>query len=207
MIKDVLKEILGSGFKFWQVLIIVMIVGLVAPAVPATLEYFFWQKKQEYTLNDLIDSGSVVNETLSDILQEYDGNRIFLGEFYNGTHFTSGNPLARFLLTHEITALGTAPLPMPFREMPVSFASDVFKQVQSNDVMEYDQTNMTNSVFRHMMVELDLERLYLFGVHDPAGNLVAILGLDFRDDTTLTTEQTYEIQRRVDSLAGFLNRT
>lgn len=202
MITDFLRLNKETKMAYWQLILLVLIITILAPITVTVVDNYM---NREPTVEEIVEKGEVVVETMHTITDLYDASRMYLGRFYNGTFFTNGDPLARWVVTHQVTSPTVTNLPPEFTEYPVTFLADAFNRVSNGGPIEFhlDDLNPKGVVYNIMRAE-DMKTLYMFSVHNPKEEMIAVVILEFRKAHSLTPEQLDEISTTIERLSGFI---
>ena len=203
MIRDILSLNKDAKMNYWQILLLVIFLTIVSPlTVDFVRDRLIYN---EPSVEEIVEKGEVVIETMETILDLHDASRMYMGRFYNGTFFTNGDPLARWVVTHQVTGSTVTNLPTEFTEFPVTFLADSFNRVSNNSYVEYhmDDIRVSGVVYNIMRAE-DMKTLYMFSVHNPRHEMIAVAVLEFRKLTKLQPDDLQEISKTVERLSGFI---
>lgn len=202
MILDFLRLNKETKMKYWQLIVLVVLVTIVAP-----LSVTYVQTQiihAEPTVEEIVEKGHVVVETLRTMMDRYNASRIYLGRFYNGTFFTDGDPLARWVVTHQVVNNTVTNLPPEFTEFPVTFLADAFNTISNGGYVTYHTIESNRGVVYNIMRAEDMKSLYMFSVHDPQGNMIAAVVMEFRKNRVLDMDETQEMLTTMQRLSGFI---
>ena len=202
MITDFLRLNKETKMAYWQLILLVLIITVLAPITVNLVDNYI---NKEPTVEEIVEKGEVVVETMHTITDLYDASRMYIGRFYNGTFFTNGDPLARWVVTHQVTSSTVTNLPPEFTEFPVTFLADAFSRVSENGYIQFhlEDSNPKGVVYNIMRAE-EMRTLYMFSVHNPNDEMIAVAVMEFRKAHNLTPEQLDEISTTIERLSGFI---
>ena len=202
MITDFLRLNKETKMSYWQLILLVIIITILAPV---TVNFVETRLDTEPSVEEIVEKGEVVVETIETILELNDASRMYIGRFYNGTFFTNGDPLARWVVTHQVTAPTVTNLPPEFTEFPVTFLADSFRRVSDNNYIEYhtDDPRPIGVVYNIMRAE-DMKTLYMFPIHNPQDDMLAVAVLEFRKARNLDSDNLMDISKAIERLSGFI---
>jgi len=166
----------------------VLITGIVGPIVLVRYKQNIYKnntnfrKQEEFNL--ALKNQSTINQSLNDLQEKLDINRILITQFHNGGNFWPGNQsMKKMSVTYESTSLGTAADILKIQNVPVSFFSGILQDlISATQPVFLNIKQIRDNALRYFWENRGVELVYLF----------PILGLDNLLLGILIVEQTNE---------------
>lgn len=166
----------------------VFITGIVGPIVLVRYKQSVYKnntnfrKQEEFNL--ALKNQSTINQSLNDLQETLDINRILITQFHNGGNFWPGNQsMKKMSVTYESTSLGTAADILKIQNVPVSFFSGILQDlISATQPVFLNIKKIKDNALRYFWENRGVELVYLF----------PILGLDNLLLGILIVEQTNE---------------
>ena len=109
--------------------------GIVGPILYLIIgRYLSKQKgKKEDKLREDIIEGSLIDDELLKIREQYTADRIWIAQFHNGGNFyPTGKSIQKFSIFYEVTKLGVSGVSHVFSNIPCSLYPKTFQHMLEN---------------------------------------------------------------------------
>lgn len=125
----------------------------------------------------------LVEAKLSELLSDYEADRIWLLQFHNGGNFyPTGKSIPKFSVFYENVKPGANSIKDNLQNIPVSIFSRSINYLYDNDILSvFDYRNVSPefSNMRYMCDDTDAKSSYGFAIKTLDNKFVGILGLDY----------------------------
>jgi hypothetical protein len=189
--------------------------GVIGPVIVVFSKHFLDKRKNKKELakkdpiSEVLKSNIQVESKISEMLEEYGANRVWINQFHNGGNFyPTGKSIHKFSMFYEVVSPNTHSIKDSFQNIPVSLFSRSINRLLEEDIIEipnFDDENITTYGLCYVAGEYGTKSSYEFAIKSIEGKFIGILGIDFTSHPKiLTPEQISDIRVEVTSIGGVL---
>ena len=194
--------------------IIAFITGVAGPVLLAILKHFLNVKKvrevqkRRTEFNTVIEIQQTVNTALNNFQVKYDLDRVWIAQFHNGGNFYPGNKsMKKLSVTFESTRPGISSDIMKLQNLPVSFFSSAFQEMNATqEVYTVDTTKATEDyAFINFWTSRGVQKSYLFPLLCLEGGFIGVFGVDYVVKDEKLSQHTFkELEHEASLLSGYV---
>lgn len=188
--------------------------GVIGPVIVVFTKHLLDKRKaqkesEKDPISEGIKSNVLINNKISEILEEYGADRVWVNQFHNGGHFyPTGKSIHKFSMCYEVVSEGTHSIKDLFQNIPVSLFTRSINHLLESDIIEikdFKDENVTTYCLRNAAEESGTKSEYLFAIKSIDNKFIGILGLDYtKKKRLLTQEEINQLHVEVTSLGGVL---
>lgn len=190
-----------------EYLLPVLIAIITTMVGPIVLEWFKQRlsKKKSDPLNEAIKHNESVNHQLEIILDEIEGDRIWIAMFHNGGHFyPTGKSIQKFSIFHERTTLETDSIMDTFQNIPVSLFPKCLSKIYNESELHIDKDNIYD--FNFFSKNHGINSMDMFSIEDPNGHFIGMMAIEFKESHVFDKEELIFIRQKLGILGGILSQ-
>lgn len=188
-------------------LLIAFLTGILGPILLVYVKHKLFRKDKELEqrkkdFKHSLEVQELINKSLGDLLQRYNLDRLWIGQFHNGGNFWPGNKsMKKMSMTFETTAPGIAADIMKMQNLPVSFLSPVLQKLTDKDVtgITIDTDTEEDYALKSFWENRGVQTVYLFPIFCLESDFIGIFGVDFVKRDGFVTDEIYD-QLRAEAL-------
>lgn len=186
--------------------------GVLGPAIVVYLKYVLDNKKKKNEIkcpiSESIKCNLLINNKISEILDTYGADRVWVNQFHNGGNFyPTGKSIHKFSICYEAVSKGTTSIKEQFQNIPVSLFAQSMNHLLENDVIKlYDIKNEIETFgLRAISSESGTKSGYLFAIKSIDNKFIGVLGIDYtKRKRTLTEEDINQLHIETTTIGGVL---
>jgi len=174
---------------------------------PALMEWFKHKltKKKTDPLNEAIKHNESVNHQLELVLDEIQGDRIWIAMFHNGGHFyPTGKSIQKFSIFHERTTLETDSIMDTFQNIPVSLFPKCLSKIYNDSELHIDKDNIYD--FNFFSKNHGINSMDMFSIEDPDGHFIGMMVIEFKEPHKFNKEEFIFIRQKLGIIGGILSQ-
>lgn len=188
--------------------------GVLGPAIVVYLKHVLDNKKKKNEIKDPISESIkcnlLINNKISEILDTYGADRVWVNQFHNGGNFyPTGKSIHKFSMCYEAVSKDTTSIKEQFQNIPVSLFARSMNHLLENDVIKlYDIKNEIETFgLRAISSESGTKSGYLFAIKSIDNKFIGVLGIDYtKRKRTLTEEDINQLHIETTTISGVLMR-
>ena len=188
--------------------------GIVGPILYLIIgRYLSKQKgKKEDKLREDIIEGSLIDDELLKIREQYTADRIWIAQFHNGGNFyPTGKSIQKFSIFYEVTKLGVSGVSHVFSNIPCSLYPKTFQHMLEDDkpglfIPDFSDNNIPTFGLRGAADSVGTKSSYVLPLFSLDGKLIGTVGLDYvTRKKRLTKDEWEHFQIQASRIAGYLS--
>lgn len=186
--------------------------GVLGPAIVVYLKYVLDNKKKKNEIkcpvSESIKYNLLINNKISEILDKYGADRVWVNQFHNGGNFYPiGKSIHKFSMCYEAVSKDTLSIKEQFQNIPVSLFAQSMNHLLENDIIKlYDIKNEIETFgLRAISSESGTKSGYLFAIKSIDNKFIGVLGIDYtKRKRTLTEEDINQLHIETTTIGGVL---
>jgi hypothetical protein len=193
-------EIMGAFFT-----------GILGPVIVALIRYYLekLKAKKKDPVAESLKTSVLIDNKISEILEEYGADRAWIAQFHNGGHFyPTGKSIHKFSMFYETVTLNTSSIKDYFQNIPVSLFSKSINRLLEEDVIlipDFKDETIPTYGLKYVAEESGCKSGYLFAIKSIDNKFLGIMGIDFtKQPKTLTPEEISNLRVEVTSIGGVI---
>jgi len=190
--------------------IVAFITGVLGPiSVLFVKKIMDKRKTKPDIIKDTLKEGELVQTKIEHIREEYNADRVWIGQFHNGGNFyPTGKSMAKFTIVYEVVNVGVSSIQSNFQNIPVNLFSKSINQLLENDsiiIHDFKDETIATYGLKYIAEDTGCKSGYLFAIKSIDDKFVGIFGLDFtKKKVKLSEEDINHILVSASSLGGVL---
>jgi hypothetical protein len=195
---------------------VALITGIISPLCLHIFNYYS-NKRKDKMKHSLDDKSSAQNEEsiiskLESIKEKYNCDRVWIGEFHNGTKTYSGKSFQKFSTTYEVVREGVATEAVNTQNIPISLFSSFFNKLKNEYYCHIPNMNMSDDVLSLTMKSFcsarGISSFIAVSIKDIRNNFVGFICLDgVINDLELDESDISSLILHASNIAGYLELT
>ncbi len=183
---------------------IAVITTLISPIVVEWFKNKIVNKKTD-PLNEAIKHNEDINHQLEIILNELEGDRIWIAMFHNGGHFyPTGKSIQKFSIFHERTTLETDSMMDTFQNIPVSLFPKCLSKIYKEQELSLSKDKIYD--FNFFSKNQEINSMEMFSIKDTEDRFIGIMALEFKNPIALNKDQYIFIRQKLGIIGGILSQ-
>lgn len=206
-----LVGLFGINFEYTAV-IVAFLTGVVGPSALVFIRHYLNGKntereKRKKDFIHTIETQKIVNDTLNELQNKYNLDRVWLSQFHNGGNYYPGNKgMKKMSVSFESTAPGISTDIMKMQNLPVSFFSSLLQKLsEGHESLVINVDTEEDYALQSFWGGRGINSVYLFPVICIQGGFIGILGVDFvKREGILSTTAHDQIKTTAHLLSGYV---
>lgn len=165
-------------------------------------------QKSNTRITSQINYNSMIREALAEAREHFDGDRVKLFQFKNGTYFHSGESEQKLTLTHIVYRFGTgipAALLPSYTDIPISHLTNTLQATIKNKVFAFSVNENEDFFVRQNFAANNTSMVLMTKVHNSKEKLIGVVMISWRDEKDLKVDdQVVEYMEILASRIGVL---
>lgn len=150
-----------------------------------------------------------VYTALKYILQQMEGDRVYIMEFHNGESYFSGRSQQKYSCTHEVVEEGiSAECEFSQNHRISNYHDYINKLVKDGQFVHRNIAEVDDRAFHQMLVKKGVKSIYNVPIKTLNGKIIGILGVDYVKDSMgaecSVKDSCSFMQRQARLIAGYL---
>jgi len=194
-------EIIGA-------IIVAFITAVVGPIAVTWVRSKLERKSKKTPMKEALETSTLVEEQMNDLMEEIDCDRIWIAQFHNGGHFyPTGKSIQKFSVFYEKRKPSIPPIQNTFQNIPVSLFTQVLSKIYENGELEILNTEIEEDTFgiAALSSQFQTKSMCIVGLYSLSNNLIGIMGVSFIDERNLLTEDWIKIRQKVGVIGTLLS--
>lgn len=184
-------------------ILLAILTTLISPIIIEWVKIKFTQPKAD-PLNEAIKHNEQVNHQLELMMEELQGDRIWIAMFHNGGHFyPTGKSIQKFSIFHERTNLDTDSIMDTFQNIPVSLFPKSLAQLYNDGEIHINSENIYE--FNFFSKNHNINSLDMFSIEDLEGRFIGMMAIEFKKSKKLNKEDYIFIRNKLGAIGGILS--
>lgn len=162
---------------------VAVITSVVGPVVVEWFRSKFTKKKPK-AVHEAITFNSMVDEQLSQLMDDLNCNNIWVAQFHNGGNFyPTKKSIQKFSVFYEKVSYNTFGISPILQNIPASLFPKALDKVNSEAYLEIPDVEASNEFYglETIVTQLKAKSLYLFGIYSLDDVLIGVLGISYND--------------------------
>jgi hypothetical protein len=183
---------------------IAVITTLISPIVVEWVKNKVINPKPD-PLNEAIKHNEEINHQLEVILDELEGDRVWIAMFHNGGHFyPTGKSIQKFSIFHERTHLESDSIMDTFQNIPVSLFPKCLSKIYKDQELSLSKDKIYD--FNFFSKNQDINAMEMFSIKDTENRFIGIMTVEFKNPIKLDKDQYIFIRQKLGIIGGILSQ-
>jgi len=195
-------EIIGA-------IIIAFITAVLGPIAVTWVKSKLEKKSSKTPMKEALETSTLVEEQMKDLMEEIDCDRIWVSQFHNGGYFyPTGKSIQKFSIFYEKCKPSIPAIQNTFQNIPVSLFTQILSEIYEKGELEIFNTEIEENTFgiSALSSEFKTKSLCIVGLYSLQNNLIGIMGISFIEQTNLVTEDWIKIRQKVGVIGTLLSK-
>lgn len=186
--------------------------GVVGPLLYLLINKHIEKKKQKSRdkVIDAITDTTLINEELEEILEEFDGDRIWISQFHNGGNFyPTGKSIQKFSIFYEVAKPGISIVSHIFNNIPCSLYPKAFDHMLKERgifIPDYDDPEVATLGLKGAAASGGNKSSYNLPLFTFDDKYMGVIGIDYVSRKHRMTKAEWEhFQIRASKISGYLS--
>jgi hypothetical protein len=183
--------------KEMMTMITTIVVAIITAIVgPILLEWFRnkFNKKKPKAVHEAITFNAMVDEQLSQLMDDLNCNNIWIAQFHNGGNFyPTKKSIQKFSVFYEKVSYNTFGISPILQNIPASLFPKALDKVNTESYLEILDVEASNEFYglETIITQLKAKSLYLFGIYSLNDVLIGVLGISYNDKVVELTDEDH----------------
>jgi len=189
--------------------IIIAIITMISSLLAIYLKHLldtYKKSKTDVVLDSFVNDKAVLDK-LGELLDDVNGDRIYITEFHNGGKFYTGRSMQKFSMTYEICRPGVSHEQQNYQNVLNTTWHDANKMIlENNEIYIEDIDTFTGSEqMKNHYLEKGTQSIFCVPIQDLNKKLIGTLCVNFtKRKCALSREQLSKMKITADILSGYL---
>ncbi len=195
-------EIIGA-------IIVAFITAVAGPIAVTWVKTKLEKKSKKTPMKEALETSTLVEEQMKDLMEELDCDRIWISQFHNGGHFyPTGKSIQKFSVFYEKRKPSVPAIQTTFQNIPVSLFTQVLSKIYEDGELEILNTEIEENTFgiSSLTAQFKSKSLCMVGLYSLQNNLIGVMGIDFINERSLITEDWIIIRQKVGVIGTLLSK-
>jgi hypothetical protein len=195
-------EIIGA-------IIVAFITAIAGPIAVTWVKTKLEKKSKKTPMKETLETSTLVEEQMKDLMEELDCDRIWISQFHNGGHFyPTGKSIQKFSVFYEKCKPLIPTIQTTFQNIPVSLFTQVLSKIYEDGELEILNTEIEENTFgiSSLTSQFKSKSLCMVGLYSLQNNLIGVMGIDFINERSLITEDWIVIRQKVGVIGTLLSK-
>lgn len=195
-------EIIGA-------IIVAFITAVAGPIAVTWVKTKLEKKSKKTPMKEALETSTLVEEQMKDLMEELDCDRIWISQFHNGGHFyPTGKSIQKFSVFYEKRKPSVPAIQTTFQNIPVSLFTQVLSKIYEDGELEILNTEIEENTFgiSSLTSQFKSKSLCMVGLYSLQNNLIGVMGIDFINERSLITEDWIIIRQKVGVIGTLLSK-
>lgn len=189
-------------------IIVAFITAVVGPIIVTWVKTKLERKSKKTPMREALETSTLVEEQMNDLMEEIDCDRIWIAQFHNGGHFyPTGKSIQKFSVFYEKRKPSVHPIQNTFQNIPVSLFTQVLSKIYETGELEILNTEIEEDTFgiAALSSQFQTKSMCVVGLYSLSNNLIGVMGVSFVDERNLLTEDWIKIRQKVGVIGTLLS--
>jgi hypothetical protein len=194
-------EIMGA-------IVVAFITAVLGPIAVTWAKLKLERKKKKSPMGEALETSSLINSQISDLMEEIDCDRIWIAQFHNGGHFyPTGKSIQKFSIFYEKCKPFIPAIQTTFQNIPVSLFTPIMSKIYKDGELEVLNTEIEENTFgiSSLSSQFKAKSICMVGLYSLNNNLIGVMGVDFTDERNLLKEDWIPIRQKVGVIGTLLS--
>ena len=187
-------------------ILVALITAVLGPVAVTWVKAKLERKKKETPMGEALESSSLIDDQLKEIMEELDCDRVWVAQFHNGGHFyPTGKSIQKFSIFYERCNPSIPHIQSTFQNIPVSLFPKVLSKVYKDGELEILNVETEENSFgiSALTSNFKTKSICMVGLRSLDGHLIGIMGISFINERNLVKDD-WIIIRQKEGIIGTL---
>ena len=189
-------------------ILVAFITAVIGPIALTWAKSKFERKKKKTPMGETLETSSLINTQISDLMEELDCDRIWIAQFHNGGHFyPTGKSIQKFSVFYEKCKPSIPAIQNTFQNIPVSLFTPIMSEIYEKGELEILNTEIEENAFgiASLTSQFKAKSVCMVGLYSLNNNLIGVMGVDFTNERNLLKEDWIPIRQKVGVIGTLLS--
>lgn len=180
-------------------ILVALITAVLGPVVVAWAKTKLERKKEKTPMGEALESSSLIDDQLKEIMEELDCDRVWVAQFHNGGHFyPTGKSIQKFSIFYERCNPSIPHIQSTFQNIPVSLFPKVLSKVYKEGELEILNVETEENSFGISALTSNFKTtsICMVGLRSLDGHLIGIMGISFINERNLVKDDWIVIRQK-----------
>lgn len=180
-------------------ILVALITAVLGPVVVAWAKTKLERKKEKTPMGEALESSSLIDDQLKEIMEELDYDRVWVAQFHNGGHFyPTGKSIQKFSIFYERCNPSIPHIQSTFQNIPVSLFPKVLSKVYKEGELEILNVETEENSFGISALTSNFKTtsICMVGLRSLDGHLIGIMGISFINERNLVKDDWIVIRQK-----------
>lgn len=180
-------------------ILVALITAVLGPVAVAWAKTKLERKKKETPMGEALESSSLIDDQLKEIMEELDCDRVWVAQFHNGGHFyPTGKSIQKFSIFYERCNPSIPHIQSTFQNIPVSLFPKVLSKVYKDGELEILNVETEENSFGISALTSNFKTpsICMVGLRSLDGHLIGIMGISFINERNLVKDDWIVIRQK-----------
>jgi len=187
-------------------ILVALITAVLGPVAVAWVKARLERKKKSTPMGEALESSSLIDDQLTEIMEELGCDRVWVAQFHNGGHFyPTGKSIQKFSIFYEKCNPSIPHLQSIFQNIPVSLFPKVLSKVYKDGELEILNVETEENSFgiSALTNQFKTKSICMVGLRSLDGHLIGVMGISFINERNLVKDD-WIIIRQKEGIIGTL---
>ena len=180
-------------------ILVALITAVLGPVAVTWVKAKLERKKKPTPMGEALESSSLIDDQLTEIMEELDCDRVWVAQFHNGGHFyPTGKSIQKFSIFYEKCNPTIPHLQSTFQNIPVSLFPKVLSKVYKDGELEILNVETEENSFGISALTSNFKTtsICMVGLRSLDGHLIGIMGISFINERNLVKDDWITIRQK-----------
>jgi hypothetical protein len=190
------------------IILVAFITSVMGPITLAWAKNKFEKKGSKTPMGEALETSSLVNTQIGDLMEDIDCDRIWIAQFHNGGHFyPTGKSIQKFSIHYEKCKPSVPAIQNTFQNIPVSLFTQILSEIYENGEIEILNTEAEENTFGvgPLSSNFKTKSICIVGLYSLTNNLIGVMGVSFLEEHNLLKGDWMHIRQKVGVIGTLLS--
>lgn len=193
-------------------IIAAFLTGIVGPVLYLIINKVLLKRsnKKKCTVREAIVDTTKINAELDQIMEEFNGDRVWVSQFHNGGNFyPTGKSIQKFSIFYEVMENGVSAVAHTFSNIPCSLYPKTFEVLMDGNgifINDYKDPKVATYGLKQAAEAVGTKATYMIPLFTLDEKFMGTIGLDYVGKKRKLTKDEWEhFQIKAGRIAGYLS--
>ena len=193
-------------------IIAAFLTGVVGPVLYLIINKVLLKRsnKKKCTVREAIVDTTKINAELDQIMEEFEGDRVWISQFHNGGNFyPTGKSIQKFSIFYEVMSNGVSSVAHTFSNIPCSLYPKTFEVLMDGNgifINDYKDPKVATYGLKQAAEAVGTKATYMIPLFTLDEKFMGTIGLDYVGKKRKLTKDEWEhFQIKAGRIAGYLS--
>jgi len=189
-------------------ILVAFITAIIGPIIVNWVKFKMEKKASTTPMHDALETSTLVDTQLDDMMDELECDRIWIAQFHNGGYFyPTGRSIQKFSIFYEKCTPDTPTIQNTFQNIPVSLFPRPLAKVYKDNELSIPNIETAEDTYglEYFTTQCGTKGSYLVGLHSLDNHLIGVMGISFKAPKELKKDQWVYIRQKVGVVGTLLS--